>query len=324
MDELKHYKTLINDAVKSYALNQEPKELYEPINYILNLGGKRIRPALLLMANDLFGGITEKAVPAALAIEVFHNFSLVHDDIMDEAPYRRGNPTVHKKWGRDIAILSGDVMLVKSVELLCKSDPHLITEIISIFNHTAVEVCEGQQYDMNFEKASSVSIEDYLNMITLKTAVLIGASLKIGAVLGGASKTDANHLYEYGKNLGVAFQLMDDILDLYGKPDKVGKKVGGDVIANKKTILLLKALELAEGKLKQELDFCLTSKAISPEDKVARVKSIFDQLDVKQHALNEMELFYNTSIAHLDSVTGFTSGKAPLEVFAKKLMSREY
>ncbi|MBE7443162.1 MAG: polyprenyl synthetase family protein [Flavobacteriales bacterium] len=324
MQKIQDYILLINKELSSIDYsNKEPKELYLPIKYSLELGGKRLRPALLLLANDLFGGKTEEAINAALAIEIFHNFTLLHDDIMDNAPLRRNQPTVFKKWNANIAILSGDVMFVESIQFLAKSNPKYLSEILNIFNLTAIEVCEGQQLDMNFETLDTVSIDDYLNMIELKTAVLLASSLKIGAILADASKEDANHIYEFGKNLGVAFQLMDDILDLYGNPEKFGKQIGGDVIANKKTYLLLKAKELAKDNLKKELDFCLTSAVLDKETKVKRVAKIFDSLKIKQRAEEEMNLFYNSALAHLDSVNAPQEKKKIFEDFAKALMNRE-
>ena len=323
MDKIVSYITLVEDALENIALKKAPKELYEPIKYTLNLGGKRIRPALLLLANDLFGGVKEQAMNAALAIEVFHNFTLVHDDIMDKAPLRRGKPTVYKKWDENIAILSGDVMLIQAIQLLSKDESTQLHEILKLFNTTAVQVCEGQQYDMNFESLENVSIDDYLKMIELKTAVLLACSLKIGALLADAKPSDANHLYEFGKNLGIAFQLMDDILDLYGDPKKVGKRVGGDVVSNKKTYLLLKAKELATGKLKKELEFSLSSTALTDTKKVEKVKTIFDELNIKQLAMDEMDLFYNTALSNLDSIEASATKKVVFEDFAKQLMNRK-
>lgn len=322
MEKIKQYIAVINEAVLGLENTQEPKNLYEPINYTLELGGKRIRPALLLLSNELFGGKMEDAIDAALAIEVFHNFTLVHDDIMDDAPLRRGKPTVFKKWDANTAILSGDVMLVNAYQLLAKTKNNL-PQVLNLFNKTAVEVCEGQQYDMDFESLNSVTIDDYLKMIELKTAVLLGASMQMGAMVANANEDDANHIYEFGRNLGVAFQLMDDILDLYGNPEKFGKQIGGDIIANKKTYLLLKARELAKGELTKELDFCLSSTVLKPDLKVARVKKIFDQLNIKQLAVDEMNLYYNTAISHLDTIDAPESGKKIFEDFAKSLMNRE-
>lgn len=323
MQKILNYIGVIEEALKKIASSKKPTELYEPITYSLNIGGKRIRPALLLLANDLFGGKQEDALNAALAIEVFHNFTLVHDDILDNAPLRRGKKSVYEKWNANIAILSGDVMLIQAIQLLSKSKKNYLPEILDTFNATAIQVCEGQQFDMNFETSVTVSIDDYLKMITLKTAVLLGCSLKIGAVLANAKTEDANHIYEFGKNLGIAFQLMDDVLDLYGNPDKFGKRIGGDIISNKKTYLLLKAIELATGKTKKDLDFCLTSKVLDDDAKVNKVKIIFNELNIRQLALDEMNLFYNTALSHLDSINVLAEKKLVFEDFAKSLMNRE-
>lgn len=323
MQKIINYISIIEDALKAIHQKPEPARLYEPITYTLNLGGKRIRPALLLLANNLFGGEDKNAIDAALAIEVFHNFTLVHDDIMDDAPLRRGKPSVYNKWNTNVAILSGDVMLMQAIQLIAKKNHANLHEVLNLFNTTAIAVCEGQQMDMDFETSSTVSIDDYLKMIELKTAVLLAASLKIGAVLAKSSKEDAQHIYEFGKNLGIAFQLMDDVLDLYGDPDKVGKRVGGDVISNKKTYLLLKAQALATGKTQKDLDFCLTSKVIDDTTKVSRVTGIFNTLNIKKLAVDEMNLFYNSAISHLDSIDAATDKKQVFEKFAKSLMQRE-
>lgn len=317
------YISLINESLKKRANKKTPINLYEPIAYTLNLGGKRIRPALLMLANNLFDGKDETAIDAALAIEVFHNFTLLHDDIMDEAPLRRGHPSVYKKWNTNVAILSGDVMLMQSIQLLSKNNHPNLHDVLDIFNTAAIQVCEGQQLDMDFEKLSTVSIDDYLNMIELKTAVLLGASLKIGAVISETPAGNAHHIYEFGKNLGVAFQLMDDILDLYGDPDKVGKRIGGDVIVNKKTYLLLKAQELVTGKAAKDLEFCLNSAVLEDNTKVERVTAIFNGLNIKKLAIQEMNLFYNTAISHLDSIEANADKKLVFEQFAKSLMNRE-
>ena len=317
------YISLINESLKKRANKKTPINLYEPIAYTLNLGGKRIRPALLMLANNLFDGKDETAIDAALAIEVFHNFTLLHDDIMDEAPLRRGHPSVYKKWNTNVAILSGDVMLMQSIQLLSKNNHTNLHDVLDIFNTAAIQVCEGQQLDMDFEKLSTVSIDDYLNMIELKTAVLLGASLKIGAVISETPAGNAHHIYEFGKNLGVAFQLMDDILDLYGDPDKVGKRIGGDVIVNKKTYLLLKAQELVTGKAAKDLEFCLNSAVLEDNTKVERVTAIFNGLNIKKLAIQEMNLFYSTAISHLDSIEANADKKLVFEQFAKSLMNRE-
>ncbi|MCB0400636.1 MAG: polyprenyl synthetase family protein [Flavobacteriales bacterium] len=323
MEKLINYIHTVEHALNHLNVPVYPKTLYQPITYTLGLGGKRIRPALLLLANDLFSGRQENALSAALAVEVFHNFTLIHDDVMDDAPLRRGKETVYKKWGINTAILSGDVMFVKSVDLLAKSPEDKLPELIHLFTKTAFEVCEGQQYDMDFEQKTDVSIDDYLKMIELKTAVLLAASLQLGAIIGGAGKEDQQHIYEFGKNLGLAFQLMDDVLDLYGNPEKFGKRVGGDIIANKKTYLLLKAKELATGELKKELEFCLTSKALKDDQKIEKVKSIFNRMNIQKLATAEMDLFYNTALSHLDSINAPKEKKHVFEVFAKSLMNRD-
>jgi geranylgeranyl diphosphate synthase type II len=324
MQKIVDYIALVDKALKNTSFKKEPLELYEPIVYTLGLGGKRIRPALLLLANDLFGGDDKKALNAALGIEVFHNFTLVHDDIMDDAPLRRGKPTVYKKWNNNVAILSGDVMFIKAMQLICEDNPTLLPKILEVFNTTAVEVCEGQQYDMDFELSESVSIDDYLKMIELKTAVLLGCSLKMGAIIGGSNEENANHLYEFGRNLGVAFQLMDDLLDLYGNPEKFGKRIGGDIISNKKTYLLLKAREKASGNIKKELDFCMSSTVLEDSTKVEKVKTIFDELNIRELTLSEMDLFYNTALTHLDSIDAPIEKKKVFEDFAKSLMQRDH
>ena len=323
MQKILNYIELVDDALKNIVSKKDPSALYDPIVYTLNLGGKRIRPALLMLSNNLFGGKDEAALNSAIAIEVFHNFTLVHDDIMDQAPLRRGSQSVYKKWNTNVAILSGDVMLIQAIQLLSKDSSTNLAAVLDVFSTTAVQVCEGQQFDMDFEDSSVVSIDDYLKMIELKTAVLLGCSLKIGAILGNASTENANHIYEFGKNLGIAFQLMDDVLDLYGDPKKVGKRVGGDVIANKKTYLLLKAQELASGKTRKDLEFCLNSTILDDNSKIEKITNIFNDLNIKQLATEEMNLFYNTAISHLDSITGPTEKKQVFENFAKSLMKRE-
>ena len=255
--------------LKENIFNQTPQELYQPVNYILKLGGKRLRPVILLMSYNLFKETVEKALPAAFAIEIFHNFSLLHDDIMDEAPLRRGQPTVHIKYDVNTGILSGDVMLIYAYQYILQlEDQSNIPALMRIFNKVAIEVCEGQQYDMNFETSQEVKIVDYLKMIELKTSVLLAGAMKMGAVIAGAPEKDANHLYEFGKNIGIAFQLQDDILDTFGDPEKFGKKVGGDIAQNKKTYLLLKAMELAKGSRKQALSDLITQNYIEEATKI--------------------------------------------------------
>lgn len=323
MNTIKDLQILIEDAVTKLHYPLQPAELYEPITYILSVGGKRMRPALLLMACDLFDGDVKAAVPPALAIEVFHNFTLVHDDIMDNAPLRRGKVTVHEKWNPNVAILSGDVMLVEAYKLMMQVDTTVLRQVLEVFSNTAVGVCEGQQFDMNFEQQDQVQIDDYLDMIRLKTAVLLGGALKIGALIGGASPVDADLLCSFGEKLGTAFQLQDDILDVYGDPDKFGKQVGGDIISNKKTYLLIKALELAGPAEKKELDQWLTATDFNATEKVTAVTALYNQLDVRQYAEQAMQEFAGKAFDALDQINLPEDRKQYLRDFADGLMVRE-
>lgn len=296
-----------------------PNTLYEPVRYMLALGGKRMRPILLMMAYDLFGNEPAKAWPAALGIEVFHNFTLLHDDIMDKAPLRRGKATVHEKWNPNVAILSGDAMFVKSCQLVMQSSGE---GVMDLFLKTALEVCEGQQLDMDFENRPTVSIAEYLEMIRLKTAVLLGGGLAMGALIAGAGREQADHLYAFGTGLGVAFQLQDDILDVYGDAGKFGKQVGGDILANKKTFLLLTALERAQASDKQELNHWLSDNSQS-ERKVEAVTALFDRLRVREAALEKMDALYYDALRHLDTLHVTADRTEPLQQLARMLMARE-
>ena len=323
MKELYELQDIISDAVNKLNFPEYPAQLYEPISYILSLGGKRMRPALLLMACDLFGGDIEAAIPPALAIEVFHNFTLMHDDIMDNAPIRRGHATVHTKWNQNVGILSGDVMLVQGYKLMMQVPDHLLRPILDIFNVTAIGVCEGQQLDMEFEELTNVSIDEYLNMIKLKTAVVLGGALKIGALIGGADTKDADLLSDFGVNLGIAFQLQDDILDVYGDPEKFGKQVGGDIISNKKTYLLLKSLELSDEQQSAELNKWLNAKQFDYTDKVQAVTAIYDNLDVRQLAETAMQTYADKAFAALDAINLPEEHKQYLRDFSDGLLVRE-
>ena len=319
---MKTYKDLyaqVEQEIANIAYTQQPEELYKPIEYIMQLGGKRLRPVLTLMANDMYGGETRKALKAALAIEMFHNFTLVHDDIMDNADIRRGKPTVHIKWNQTIAILSGDLMMIKATDLLCETETNDLRNLISVFNKTAAEVCEGQQWDMNFETQSNVTEQDYLKMITLKTAVLLGCALKVGALIGGANTDDANHLYEFGKNIGIAFQLQDDILDSFGEGDKVGKKIGGDIAANKKTILLIEALNSATGDDKDELYYWLGAKS---DEKIEAVLNLYNKYNVRQKAEQLKEQHLQLAFEHLNQLSLPTENTLLLKQTAIDLMER--
>lgn len=326
MNNLTAFKDLIDFELEEFnksLLNKKPSSLYDPIKYTLDLGGKRMRPLLTLIACDLFDGTISEAVKPALGIEIFHNFTLLHDDIMDKAPLRRNKPTVHKKWNADIAILSGDTMFVQSFQYVMQSPSQHLKEVLEVFTKTAIEVCEGQQMDMDFETMSNVSIPQYLKMIGLKTSVLLAGSMKIGAIIGGARAEDADHLYEFGKNLGIAFQLHDDILDVFGSSDKVGKQTGGDIVSNKKTYLLLKALDMADRYKKEELQLWMHTTDVDAMEKVEAVKSIYEYLGVKGLAEAEMQKFYEKSLTHLNQIPCNSIKKHQLTKFAENLMQRE-
>ena len=323
MKKLEDLQELISEAVSKITFPGYPAQLYEPISYILSLGGKRMRPALLLMACDLFGGDVDAAIPPALAIEVFHNFTLMHDDIMDNAPLRRGRTTVHEKWNHNVGILSGDVMLIEGYKLMMQVEEHLLRPIINIFNSTAVSVCEGQQIDMEFEERAHAGIEEYLNMIRLKTAVVLGSALKIGALIGGAEQKDADLLSSFGEHLGIAFQLQDDILDVYGDPEKFGKQVGGDIISNKKTYLLIKALELADDRQRKELNNLIALKEFGSAEKVASVTALYDTLEIRQQAENTMQSYAEKAFTALDAINLPEAHKRYLRDFADGLLVRE-
>ncbi len=324
MRELQDLQLLIDKAVNNLKYPAYPAELYEPIAYILSMGGKRMRPALLLMACDLFGGDVEKALPPALAIEVFHNFTLMHDDIMDNAPLRRGKVTVHEKWNQNAAILSGDVMLIEGYKLMMQVEDRLLRVILDIFNNTAVGVCEGQQLDMDFEVRNDVKIDEYIYMIRLKTAVVLGGALKIGSILGGADMKDAELIAEFGENIGLAFQLQDDILDIYGSPEKFGKQVGGDIISNKKTYLLIKALELADANQKAELTKWINAEQFDQQGKVEAVTAIYNKVQVRTHAETTMHTYADKAFEALEKINLPEENKQYLRDFADSLMVREY
>lgn len=282
-----------------------------------------MRPVLVLVAAELFGGDIKKAIDAAIGIELFHNFTLMHDDIMDKAPLRRGKPTVHEKWNESAAILSGDVMFVEAYKLMIKVDDTILREVLDIFSSTASGVCQGQQEDMNFEQRDDVSIDEYIGMIRKKTAVLLAGSMQIGALIGGADKQQSELLYSFGENLGIAFQLQDDILDVYGDPEKFGKQVGGDIISNKKTFLLIKALELAKGEIADELNYWLNLETFDIEAKVSTVSLIYNKLKVKELAEAEMVHYAGKALTSLDKINASDSNKKLLRVFAEQLLIRE-
>jgi geranylgeranyl diphosphate synthase, type II len=323
MIEFKELLDIINKGIEGIELGSKPLELYQPIRYALDGGGKRLRPVLVLAAYNLFYEDVNKAILPALAIEVFHNFTLLHDDIMDKADLRRNLPTVHKKWNENVAILSGDAMLIKAYDLISKSPQDVLPDILGLFNKTAIQVCEGQQLDMNYEKIFDVSESAYLEMIRLKTSVLVAASLKIGALCAGIKDQNADLLYDYGLKLGLAFQLQDDYLDVYGNPEKFGKKTGGDIVANKKTYLLIKSLELARGETKEKLYKLLADDHIEENIKINSMIGIYNELQIKSLVKHKMEEYYNQAIDALNSVEVSQSKKAFLIGFADQLMIRE-
>lgn len=311
---------LITSEIESSSYGQNPAELYNPISYMMALGGKRLRPVLVLMGCQLFDSNVIKAIHAAHAIEVFHNFTLVHDDIMDNAPLRRGQQTVYTKWNMPIAILSGDLMMIKATQLLCKTETSQLKALLDMFNKTAIEVCEGQQIDMNFEARNDVKHEEYIHMISLKTSVLLAASLHIGAKIGGATDEDAQYLYDFGKNIGIAFQIQDDILDSFGEGDKVGKKIGGDIASNKKTLLLIELLAACH-----KDDKVLIEKLMDDTNEEAKINGVLDlykKYQVKEFAEAEKTKYLNLAFESLDKVNAKDEAKKLLSDTAHELMTR--
>jgi geranylgeranyl diphosphate synthase type II len=318
------FKDLVTKFADHFAVRhfpEQPASLYEPNEYFLSWGGKRIRPVMCLMGNELFDEIHPDSFELATAIELFHNFTLIHDDIMDEAPLRRGMETVHMKYGLSTALLAGDVMLIKAYDYLNKIQPQYLHRIIHLFNKTAREVCEGQQMDMDFEQSSSVSLDDYIHMISLKTSVLLAASLEMGAIIGGASEGNCKHLYEFGKNLGIAFQVQDDYLDAFGDPEKFGKDVGGDIRQNKKTFLMLHALEVANADQRNRL---LQLMQLNPPDKVEQVLQIFRDCNIDEWAKELKDKYLQTALQHLEAIAVRSVRKEPLQELANFLIQREY
>ncbi len=317
------FKELVTDFGERFAIRHfpaSPASLYEPGEYFLSWGGKRIRPVMCIMGNELFGDIQPDTYHVATAIELFHNFTLIHDDIMDEAPLRRGMETVHMKYGANTALLTGDVMMIQAYEYLNKINAHYLHRILQLFNQTAKEVCEGQQLDIDFETLPAVSLEAYINMISLKTSVLLAASLEMGAILGGAGEGNCRHIYEFGKNLGIAFQVQDDYLDAFGDPEKFGKEVGGDIRQNKKTFLFLHAMEVADAGQQAMLQQLMHE---DTPDKVQKVLSIFKACNVDEWAMALKEKYLQTALAHLDDIAVVSARKKSLKELAEFLIQRE-
>lgn len=302
---------------------ENPDELYDPIRYIMSLNGKRFRPLLTLLATSLFTDDWKKAIKPAMAVEVFHNFTLMHDDIMDKAPLRRGFPTVHQKWNENTAILSGDVMLIKAYGLLTQVEDSQLRIVLERFNTTAAEVCEGQQLDMNFETRWDVTEAEYIEMIRLKTSVVLGMSLELGGIIGGADEATKKLMYKAGESMGIGFQLKDDLLDVYGNPKTFGKQVGGDIIANKKTFLLIDALAKAEGNVQKELNDWIAAETFNPEEKVSAVRKIYDTLGIQESTQNRIDAYFNQGFHNLEEVNVSADRKKNLLSFAHHLVERE-
>lgn len=319
----KQFIQALEEEFQQQQYGQSPVELYEPIRYLMSLGGKRLRPLMTLMSTALFTDEWQKAIKPATAVEVFHNFTLMHDDIMDKAPLRRGKPTVHAKWNDNTAILSGDVMLVQAYELMLFVEDKNLKKALKRFNRTAAEVCEGQQFDMNFETRENVTEEEYIEMIRLKTSVLLGFALELGGIIGGASDKTCQTLYDLGINIGLGFQLKDDVLDVYGDPVKFGKQVGGDIISNKKTYMLIEALSSATGETKTQLEHWLSLKDFDPAEKVNAVRGIYDQLGIRQLAEAKINEYFEKAFDLLDSLKVEAERKAELRAFANILIDRE-
>ncbi|TAJ15271.1 polyprenyl synthetase family protein [Marinilabiliaceae bacterium JC017] len=320
---IKDLQEMVQRKLNLLELVKEPVGLYEPIDYVLSIGGKRIRPALCLAACQLFQeNNLEQAMYPALGLEIFHNFTLLHDDVMDNASVRRNKPTVHMKWNANTAILSGDAMMIKATQFIAMCPNEVLKSVLDVFNQIALEVCEGQQLDMEFEERDDVSVEEYMNMIRLKTAVLLAGSLKVGAIIGGASSEQADLLYEFGENIGVAFQLQDDFLDVYGDEKSFGKSIGGDIINNKKTFLLINALKEATGSLKTELQKWICVKEFDPAEKIKTVTAIYNDLKLPEQSKKEMSGYFDKAISALNKIEGNKEIKEDLKRFAHKLIER--
>jgi geranylgeranyl diphosphate synthase type II len=323
MLSIEKYQKAFVAYLNEFSTPKEPNSLYQPIHYILNLGGKRLRPVLTLMTTEVFNEPFKKALDAALAVEVFHNFSLIHDDIMDDAPLRRGQQTVHEKWSVNTGILSGDAMLILAYQLFENYDGDTFKALAKLFSKTALQVCEGQQYDIDFETRNDVTIPEYLKMIEYKTAVLVGAAMKMGAIVANASIEDQNIIYNFGKSLGIAFQLQDDYLDAYANPESFGKQVGGDIIENKKTYLYLKALELSDSNQNQELVKLYNNHNSNNEVKIAKTKHIFDASGASIATKQIIEEYTKNAFTLLDTISIASEKKARLKQFGIDLMNRK-
>lgn len=313
----------VNAYIASLPYERKPKSLYDPIEYVLAAGGKRIRPSFVLMAYNLFHDDVDRILPVATALETYHNYTLLHDDLMDKADMRRGRPTVHKKWDDNTAILSGDTMLVLAYEHLAKCDTKYLKPALDLFTETALEVSEGQQFDMEFETRNDVAEEEYIEMIRLKTSVLLACALKMGAVVAGASDADANALYAFGEKVGLAFQLQDDLLDVYGDPKVFGKAIGGDITSNKKTFMLINAFNRADAETRAELERWTTATEFDPAEKIAAVTEIYNRLGIDKLAEQRIKEYFEQSRQHLDELSVSDDRKAVLRKYTERMMNRK-
>lgn len=322
MQTVEAIRNLVEKRIERINYLKSPQNLYDPISYTLKNAGKRIRPILTVMACDMFSENIEDAINPAIGIEVFHNFTLLHDDIMDQAPVRRGKPTVYKKWDANTAILSGDTMMVEAFKFVSDAPDYCLRQILKLFSDVSIGVCEGQMYDMEFESRDDVQIDEYIEMISLKTSVLIAGALKVGALVGKASGEDAENIYQFGLNLGIAFQLLDDWLDVYSDPKVFGKKTGGDIVANKKTYLLISALENASGQQKKDLEGWLLKTTFNEDEKVEAVKNIYSNLDIDKLVLNKAKDYSDLAFEYLEKINVSNDKKLPLKELGSSLLNR--
>ncbi len=320
---VKEITELVNEGINSLPYDRKPQSLYEPIKYTMSQGGKRIRPVLTLLSYYMFRDDIRQALPCAMGLEMYHNYTLLHDDLMDNADMRRGNMTVHKKWDANTAILSGDSMLVLSYQLISQCPQEMLQQVIDTFTITALEIGEGQQYDMDFEKRTDVTEEEYIEMIRLKTSVLLACAAKIGAILAGASSEEQNHAYRFGEQLGLAFQLQDDFLDVYGDEKVFGKKIGGDITSNKKTYMLIKALERAEGIDRQQLEYWIEAQEFDRSEKVNAVTEIYTRLGIDTLAKERIDKYFTSALDNLDAISAPAERKAELLSFVQQMIRRE-
>ena len=324
MHSFEQLKEMVSREIENLDLPSEPIELYDPVKYILGLGGKRIRPVITLMSCELFGGDIQLAMKPAIGMEMFHNFTLVHDDIMDKADYRRGHETVHKKWDENRAILSGDAMIILANQLMMHTEDAVLREVMEVYNHSGLLVCDGQQYDMNFETSSDVSIPSYINMIKLKTSALLASCFRLGGVIAKTSLENKNLIEEFGNNLGISFQIKDDFLDSFGDFDKFGKKTGGDILANKKTFLVLKAIEIANQSQRKELEKLYSTNGLEPQEKIGAVLDIFNQLDIQEITKQESVKYFQKALKNFNSLDVAEKRKQPILQLSDFLVGREY